>query len=122
MLMTALSLAKPHYFIPLKRIATEYHLPYKFLGQIALELKRKQLIYSKEGLGGGYQLARPPKQITVGEILEQLEGPVSPVSCMRGHRCPIEKKCRHRVVMTKLSKVVNRTLSGITLADISTQG
>jgi Rrf2 family protein len=121
MLMTALTQAKPHYFISLKRIAREYHLPYKFLGQIALELKRKQLILSKEGLGGGYQLARPPKQITVGEVLEQLEGPIAPVACLKGQKCPAQDHCHHHVVMKKLTKVVNRTLSGITLADIVAQ-
>jgi len=49
-------------------------VPVKFLEQILLTLKRGGLLRSKRGVGGGYQLAMPPRSITVAEIIERFDG------------------------------------------------
>lgn len=59
-----------------KRIADRQDLPSRFLEQIFQELKRAGLVTSKRGPRGGYSLARPPGEISVGDILRALEGPV----------------------------------------------
>jgi Rrf2 family protein len=104
-------------YIPLKSIAIENNLPYKFISQIALHLKGAGIVKSKEGLGGGYQLNLPANKISLARILEILEGPVAPVSCMRGKRCLNQDTCKHRSVMENLAVVIRKNLSKQTLAD-----
>ncbi|OGD85654.1 hypothetical protein A2Z23_00055, partial [Candidatus Curtissbacteria bacterium RBG_16_39_7] len=72
-------------------ISKEKKLPSKFLAQLALSLKNAGIIDSKEGAGGGYTLSKNPKEITLFEILEALEGPFSTTSCqLRPGECPVE--------------------------------
>ncbi len=63
-------------------LAEDEKMPKKFLEAILLELKNRGILQSKKGKGGGYTLAKSPKEITVGEIVRALEGPLAPVSCV----------------------------------------
>jgi len=65
--------------LSLREIAKEEKIPYKFLEQIMILLKRTRFIKSTQGKFGGYALARPPKEITLGEIIRAVEGPLSPL-------------------------------------------
>ena len=55
-------------------LATKGQIPVKFLEQILLILKRANLLKSKRGIGGGYQLNKPPTEITVAEVLRVIDG------------------------------------------------
>jgi len=55
-------------------------IPVKFLEQILLIMKRAGLLRSKRGIGGGYQLDRAPGEITLGEIVNLIDGPFAPLS------------------------------------------
>ena len=57
-------------------------IPHKFLELILLELKRKGLLQSKKGKGGGYQLSKPPAMISVGEVIRVLDGPIALLPCV----------------------------------------
>ena len=61
-------------------------MPVKFLEQILLVLRRGGFVKSKRGINGGFFLARPPKDITVGEVVRFIEGPIEPIAC-------IEEEC-----------------------------
>lgn len=113
-----LALADPQAFIPLKRIAKDANLPYKFLSQIAGELRNGQLVESREGLGGGYRLLKSAGQISIGDILTVLEGPTAPVACLRGKACKRELHCPHRHVMQKLAAAVDQSMNACSLADL----
>src|SRR5918995_306966 len=63
-------------------IAGAQHLPAGYLEQLAIPLRRAGLVESTRGAHGGYQLARPPELVSVGEIVRALEGPVTPVECL----------------------------------------
>lgn len=76
-------------FVSLREVAKEKKLPLPYLEQIVIPLKRAGLIESREGKGGGYRLSRAPREITMMEVLEVLEGPVTPVRCCGN----TEKKC-----------------------------
>lgn len=117
--LTALAKAKPKTFVPLKSISQTNHLPYKFISQIALQLKAEGLVKSKEGLGGGYRLNKTPEKISLAKILETLEGPIAPVACLRGKRCLNQKTCQHQKIMLELTKVVQNTLKAHNLADLA---
>ena len=58
-------------------LAMAQQLPARFLGAILTELRRAGIIVSRRGGGGGYQLARPARAITVGEVMRALDGPLT---------------------------------------------
>lgn len=76
-------------------LATRIDAPKKFLEQILLELKKGGFVKSKRGNVGGYYLSRAPQQITVGDIIRVIEGPIEPIACIdeRYRRCRHVKKC-----------------------------
>ena len=116
--MTYLAKAPDSQFIPLSQIAADYRLPYKFLSQIAIELKKAQLVKSKEGMGGGYQLAKASAKITTADILGVLQSLPNRNVCFHGKNCPYTKVCLHAHVMVKLSQSINHLLRGYTLKDL----
>ena len=66
----------------IEELAEADRIPRKFLEQILLELKKKGLLTSRKGRGGGYQLGRPPDRISMAEIIRILDGPLAPVPCV----------------------------------------
>lgn len=64
----------------LRDIATSEGIPIKFLEHIMVALKRGGLIRSQKGKGGGYVLSRSPKEITLGEVIRLIDGPLSPIA------------------------------------------
>src|ERR1700685_2706565 len=78
-LQGAIILAKRHDTgsVLITDLAREGHIPKKFLEAILLELKKAGILNSKKGKGGGYALAQDPQDISLGDIIRTLEGPVS---------------------------------------------
>jgi Rrf2 family transcriptional regulator, iron-sulfur cluster assembly transcription factor len=62
----------------IREIAERQSIPPRFLEQIFQDLRRAGLVSSKRGPRGGYQLTRPPREITLGDIIRALEGKLSP--------------------------------------------
>ena len=60
--------------VQIRRIAEEQGIPARFLVQILLQLKGASLVASTRGAAGGYRLARPPREITLAEVIEVMEG------------------------------------------------
>ena len=60
--------------VQIRKVAAEHDIPWRFLVQILLELKRARLVTSTRGAAGGYRLARPPKEISIAEITDVLDG------------------------------------------------
>jgi Rrf2 family protein len=61
--------------VRIRTIAEEHGVPSRFLVQILLQLKGAGLVTSTRGAAGGYQLARPPEEISLGEVMNVTEGP-----------------------------------------------
>ncbi len=101
--------------LSLKQIAKEKKLPYKFLGQLALDLRVMGLIESKEGKGGGYFLTRPPQKISVAEVMEALEGPIEVGACFG---CPKAQVCGQKDIWAEVGDKVRKTIEGKTLEDL----
>jgi FeS assembly SUF system regulator len=90
------------------------------VSKLLKQLHRAGLLTSVRGLHGGYQLSRPPAQITVAAILDALEGPVSLTDCSGGHgQCGIEHHCRVASVWQRLNLALRRALSDVTLAELA---
>src|ERR1041385_5506630 len=69
-------------------IAERHGIPLKFLFQIMQILKRVDIVRSKRGTEGGYVLARPPKTITVGDVIRSVSGPFVQLSCLDSGNFP----------------------------------
>jgi Rrf2 family protein len=72
----AMCRAAPGTVFSIQSLATEEHIPLKFLEQILLVLRKGGLLHSRRGAGGGYQLARPANRLSFREILELVDGPL----------------------------------------------
>src|SRR5712692_4884117 len=62
-------------------LAQQGGMPKKFLEQILLVMKVGGIVQSRAGRGGGYELSKPPGQITIGSIIRMIEGPLAPLPC-----------------------------------------
>lgn len=89
-----------------------------------LELRNRGLVSSKKGPVGGYELRRPPADITVGSVIRMIEGPLAPLPCARetNHRrydeCTDELSCGTRLVMRRVRDAMAHILDSTTLADV----
>ena len=67
--------------VHIEDIAKRQDIPQNYLEQILLMLKKGGFVQSKKGPNGGYELTRDPKNITLGEVVRFIEGPIYPISC-----------------------------------------
>lgn len=107
----------------IKEISLLEGISSKFLEQILLALKNNGMLHSKMGVGGGYYLAKPAKEITLGQIFRVLDGPVAPVKCVSQMAyepcgCPDEKTCGLRLVMGDVRNAIANILDTTSLADV----
>ncbi len=122
----------------IEQLSRQENIPVKFLEQILLSLRHAGLLSSKRGVGGGYRLARPPAEISVGEVIRTLDGPLTPLPCAvnvqettadrkpgapmprRDPRCtcPDERTCPVRVLMIAVQQQLTALLDGRSLEDI----
>src|SRR5712691_4499485 len=106
-------------------LADRDRIPKKFLEAILLELKRRGVVESKKGKGGGYFLRRRPDDITFGEVIRVLDGPLAAVSCvsqtayMRCAECVDEHTCGVRLAMKEVRDATAKILDHTTLADVN---
>lgn len=105
-----------------KRIAEEFHIPPERLAKILQRLAKKKLITSHNGPKGGYVLTRHPDQITVGQVVRALEGPLSVVNCMSEHDdCPQFARCNLRRPVQKIQASITHVLDSMTLAELAAE-
>jgi Rrf2 family protein len=103
------------------KIAKLEDISLSYLEQIFNRLKRAGLIHAKRGAQGGFSLSRPPQQITVGDVIRILDGPVRFAHCHKAEReteCDRAAYCVSRRFWTDLEDTVNMKLSNTTLQDL----
>ncbi len=106
-------------------LAEEGNIPRKFLELIMLELKKHGMVYSQRGKHGGYMLAATPADISFGDVVRAMDGPLAPIPCasMTAYRkcadCTNEKTCAVRIMMRRVRDAASEILDGTSLADMS---
>lgn len=104
--------------VSLKSVADRCSISDNYLEQLISPLKKSGLVKSTRGAQGGYVLCRPAEEITVGDILRAVEGPLELVECLSGSDscgrgdCSC---CSTKPVWEKLSESVNEAADNITL-------
>jgi Rrf2 family protein len=104
-----------------KRIAEEFGIPPELLAKILQRLAKRRLIVSQNGPKGGYVLTRRPIDISVGEVVRALEGPISIVSCLDHGGCPQELRCNLKRPVQKLQTAISHLLDSMSLAELGNQ-
>lgn len=107
--------------VPLNSIAERQKISRDYLEQLIASLRKAGLVRSVRGSQGGYELARDPSHISIGEILRILEGPVGPVECLdagSAEVCDQMGECAARTVWLRLRESINEVLDATTLADL----
>ena len=107
-------------YIPLKDIADRQEISKKYLEIIARDMVAGRLIAGSSGKGGGYRLCRRPEEYTVWEILEQMEGTLSPVACLAGQTndCPRKTQCQTLPMWTEFDQLVQDFFTRKKLSDL----
>ncbi|OGG04009.1 hypothetical protein A2W14_00745 [Candidatus Gottesmanbacteria bacterium RBG_16_37_8] len=119
LLMTVLARNFSDKYIPLSFVSKETNLSPLFLKHIALELKNKGLIISREGINGGYRLSRNPGNITAAHILAAVNKVIVKTAC-DSKTCRIEKdSCICLSFWNGFNRQMLATLQNVKLSDIA---
>ena len=111
--------------ISVAEVAEHERIPRKFLEAILLDLKRHGVLHSKKGKGGGYILGRTPGEITIGQIVRTLDGPLALIPCVsqtayaRCEECVDEATCGVRLAMKEVRDATADILDHTTLAGLN---
>jgi Rrf2 family transcriptional regulator, cysteine metabolism repressor len=116
-----LSLARHYPTDPVVRIedvAREQAVPRKYIPQILVELKGKGIVHSVRGKAGGYALARPPAEITLGDVLRAVHGRMFDTPALQTPKCPPEL----RRAWQRLYQTLGAAADSITFQDLVEEG
>ena len=110
--------------ISLKSVAARQQISEHYLEQLMGQLRKAGLVKSTRGAQGGYILVKKPSDVTVGDIIRVMEGPIAPVDCLLNNDplaagyCPKREKCVTRGVWQKVGESIAGVLDSITLLDL----
>ncbi len=107
--------------IPVRVISQRQCISEPYLEQLMAQLNKAGLVRSQRGAQGGYVLASRGQDISIGEIIRVLEGPIAPVQCVNKttpYTCNRSGQCVSRIVWEKVRDSVDEVLDSLTLADL----
>jgi len=103
-------------------IAQRQRIPMKFLFQIMQILKRVDIVRSRRGTEGGYTLARPPSQITVGDVIRAVSGPFVQLSCLDSGNlsddCGKQNACQFKPIWAEVDRAIGNVLNSVTFEEL----
>ncbi|MCR4689346.1 MAG: Rrf2 family transcriptional regulator [Saccharofermentans sp.] len=107
-------------FIPLKEIALRQGISKKYLELIVKEMVSSGLLFGASGKGGGYKLSKKPGEYCIGEIIEIMDGPLVPVTCMLdgANPCPRSSVCETLPMWTEYGKLTHEFFYGRYLSEL----
>jgi len=117
------SVSRPNSLIQISTVAQRTNIPEKFLEQILLALRNGGVLKSKRGVEGGYSLAKPPEEITLGEVIRLLDGPLAPIPCVsvtayEPCSCPDEASCGLHIAMRQVRDAIAAILDNYKLSRV----
>lgn len=102
-----------------RRVAAGRGLPADLVAKILQGLRRAGLVSTRQGVLGGYRLARPPGEVPLVEVIEAVEGPLALVECgLDEHNCSLTSTCGVRTPLQRVHDLVLKTLSRLTLSHL----
>jgi len=107
--------------VSVREIAERNDIPRKVLDNIMLEMKSQGWVTSVSGRDGGFALAKPPGEITMGQVVRYFDGILAPISCVSTSHyepCSQEGVCRFRRVLLDIRNYIARLMDTATLASV----
>ena len=109
--------------VSLTSIAARQEISSNYLEQLMAKLKRAGLVESIRGVNGGYRLARPADEISVGDVLRALEGALNPVECAaidsgKETHCTGSGTCVSKIVWKRINDSINNTVDSIYIGEL----
>jgi Rrf2 family protein len=106
--------------LSINEIAKLGDMPVKFLEQILLILRKGGFVKAKRGVQGGFSLAKHPKDITVGDVIRFIEGPLEPISCVEDcyKGCRDISSCIFRGVWKEVSHAISIVVDTLTFEEL----
>lgn len=107
-------------YTAMKKVAERQGLSLKYIERIMPVLSKNRYVEGVHGKGGGYRLAKDPKEYRVGDILRLTEGDLALVTCLECDAKPCERagNCKTLPMWTEFYNIANNYFDGITLADL----
>lgn len=105
--------------VPCADIAARQGIPEPYLDQLLTAIRRAGFIRSVRGPQGGHALLRHPAEIRLAEVIEALEGPLSPIACLDNGDCTKPGVCAQRDVWAEVRRATYAILNNVTIADLA---
>src|SRR5437899_10871398 len=103
-----------------REIAELYAIPIELMAKVLQRLVRRGLLGSHQGTRGGYQLARPPTHISVADVIQAIDGPVTVTACSTEEgQCEQFAKCNVRDPLWRVRERILSALGECTIADLA---
>ena len=105
-----------------REIAEQYDIPIELLAKVLQRLVRTGLLASTQGTRGGYTLSRPPKSISVADVIQAIEGPFTVTACStEKHDCEQYSKCSVRDPLWQIRERIVAALGTVTLSEMAAE-
>jgi Rrf2 family protein len=113
--------------VALGTVAEAESLPLSYLEHLVAKLRHAGLVSSVRGAHGGYRLAKPAEEIGMLEVVQALEGPITPMECFQvdpegrvlcSHESDGDRACATKLLWTRVQGGITKALTGTTLADL----
>ena len=108
-------------YFSIGEIAREEEIPLRYLEQIFIALKNAGMLSAKSGPSGGYRFRKAPRDISLIDVVRLIDGPVAPARCVSRtayEKCPRERVCALRPVLSEVRDAIAEILDSITLEDV----
>lgn len=103
-----------------RELAEAYNIPAELLAKVLQRLVRSRLLESQQGIRGGYELARPPAQISVAEVIMAIDGPMMVTACSEvDHSCEQYAKCNIRDPLWRIKDRIVSALATTSVAELA---
>jgi Rrf2 family protein len=103
-----------------REIAEQYDIPIELMAKVLQRLVRRGLLASHHGTRGGYQLAREPAHVSVADVIQAIDGPVTMTACStEDARCEQFAKCNVRDPLWRVRERILAALGECTIAELA---
>ena len=105
-----------------RKIAEQYDIPIELMAKVLQRLVRVGLLISTQGTRGGYTLSRPSSAISVGDVIQAIDGPFAVTACSsEKHDCEQYSKCSIRTPLWQIRERIATTLGTVTIAEMAAE-
>ena len=105
-----------------REIAEQYGIPLELMAKVLQRLVRAGLLVSTQGTRGGYILSRPSTAVSVADVIEAIDGPVTVTACStEKHDCEQYSKCSIRDPLWQIRERIAATLGTVTIAEMAAE-